>query len=47
MSARKPDRYRRVRAAARKATRLNLVGWYRRVAIRAARRRCFPAPRQS
>lgn len=45
MSAR--DRYRRVRAAIRKADRFRMKGKARRAFLARAIRRCFPAPRQS
>jgi len=41
------DRYRRVRAAIRKAYRFRMKGKSRRLLLNAAIRRCFPAPRQS
>ena len=41
------DRYRRIRAAIRKADRFRLKRKSRRLFLNAAIRRCFPAPRQS
>ncbi len=41
------DRYRRARAARRKADRFRMKGKARRAFLARAIRRCFPAPRQS
>ncbi len=41
------DRYRRIRAAIRKADRFQIKGKVRRAFLARAIRRCFPAPRQS